>query len=890
MVVIRKPAFFLLPFALVASAVLAEEAPPPAEAPKPDTSIIYTEKFAAPTGTLTSVADLRAFVNEFSATHFDTTRAAKVEGLTIKKESCEWKLDGFLFLRGATRGIRTRAMFFGKGTYKLTPPIPMEAQQVRRFLGTDAVDVKVKQCTFTFFSADDQQAFEAFAFTPEIAAQAKAENEDAKKWIEDVEKYWSRPQDADEVAQRQFRDFGQAASAYERILEPGLDGRFSGDMQIDLPDDVDKSASHLVSLSYDHGPQDLVEVSLDGVFDHGDKKYGSRICEFNDASQYAGNLQRGASSPYLETERKDDLQIAYDRMHITFDPGGKSDVKMVTDMDLVVGTDKLKALQFGITPFLGCTKATFEGQPVEFFQPNIPGYDEYHAPFIIVALPRAVKRGDKLKVTLELEGKILYRVDPSTWMVKEEDAWFPNPSSGLGGLSTRFETTLSVPKGYTAIANGLPGDCPEGDAAPGMDCFYFKTNTGIDFATFNIGNNMRIDKGESIDEDADRDGKIDPKIPIRVYTNASAKREFQFVDPDNPAIVQKRSYSLSENGPDIVGRAQIAHKVYTDWFGPCPYDTLMITPHPKGHGRGSASLLLIAQGAFLSSTAFEEFASLSHVPNNAWEMTHFLTHEIAHQWWGGAARIRGPNDQWFSEGFADYSATLVLEEMDKINHSDWFGGEMAEFTDYLLRDDGYVNTLVPLCLGNRVQSQENRHGYEYYRQNFMYSKGAYVMHMLRMLARARMQDPEKGDALFKQAWHDFMKFCETKAPSNNDMEMSLAKTYGMPMDWFFNQWVYGMGVPHVDWSYKTESRDGGWFVTCHVKQKDTNFQFPLAVSFFQGKQESGFSQEWVGKAETDLEMGPLPFKPERIEVNKDMGVLGIFKEVPWQAPAAAAGQ
>jgi hypothetical protein len=53
----------------------------------------------------------------------------------------------------------------------------------------------------------------------------------------------------------------------------------------------------------------------------------------------------------------------------------------------------------------------------------------------------------------------------------------------------------------------------------------------------------------------------------------------------------------------------------------------------------------------------------------------------------------------------------------------------------------------------------------------------------------------------------------------------------------------------------------------------------------------GFVHQWVGKPDAELVMGPLEFEPEKIVVNQDKGVLGIFKEVPRGAEAAArAGQ
>ena len=858
------------------------------------TEMSGSSAYHAQAGALTSIKDLQAFADKVFDSRWDLDRAAKVEGLKLERDAGTLTLDGWVFLRGDANGIRNRARFFGKARFQLSAPVDMERQQIKRFLGKDSVDLEMKAIHFIFTGAEDQQFFEGLTYTAEAAKAAEAENEDCKNWMQGVRDYYKKGESQEELQQRRLREFDIAARSYERVLDPTMKGWFRAEMDMKQPEGVDTTRSHPVHFDFDVDPSSLEEVSLVGTFDHGRSKPQSLITQFDLKDQYDdSDFRRGASSAFLETERKDIVSLDFNKLKITFDPSGKNDIHMVTDMQCTAVKDKVQYLAFGITPYMGVTTVSVDGKPAEFYQPAIPGAEWYHSRFIIVTVPRVFQKGEKIAVHMELDGKILENINGSTYIVKEEDNWFPSPTQDLGGVATKFDTVILAPKPFTAIANGKDRPCDPADEAPGMQCFHYVTNTGIDFATFNIGRDFRVDSAETLPEDADRDGKPDPKIPIRVFTNATAKNEFAWRDPDNPALVQKRSYSLSENGPDAAGRAQIAHKVYTEWFGPCPYDTLMITPHPKGHGRGSASLLLIWEDAFLSDTARAEWAELTKQQYHPYDMTAFLTHEIAHQWWGGSVRIRGGRDQWFSEGFADYACTLVLEELDKgPAHTRWFWDKLGEFRRMLLDDDGYSNNVAPLCLGNRFASAENKPPYDrgLARQNFMYSKGAYVMHMLRILARAKMHDPLKGDELFKTAMHDFVSECVKtgKAPSNADMERSFSKSFGMPLAFFFNQWVYGVGVPKVDWSYEvTRNADGKYVVSGRVHQKDTSFQFPLAVSVFAGKQEAGYDWKWIGKQDSEFTLPPLDFKPDRIDVNTDQGVLGIFKQVQG---IAAAGQ
>ena len=103
-------------------------------------------------------------------------------------------------------------------------------------------------------------------------------------------------------------------------------------------------------------------------------------------------------------------------------------------------------------------------------------------------------------------------------------------------------------------------------------------------------------------------------------------------------------------------------------------------------------------------------------------------------------------------------------------------------------------------------------------QDLIYSKGGYVLQMLRMqLMDPRDPDP---DHLFKEMMQDYCKTFDNKAASTEDFKAIVEKhmTRGMDldgnhkMDWFFNQYVYGMGEPQ----YSFHASRGG-----HGRRQDT---------------------------------------------------------------------
>jgi aminopeptidase N len=88
-------------------------------------------------------------------------------------------------------------------------------------------------------------------------------------------------------------------------------------------------------------------------------------------------------------------------------------------------------------------------------------------------------------------------------------------------------------------------------------------------------------------------------------------------------------------------------------------------------------------------------------------------------------------------------------------------------------------------------------------QAVIYEKGAYVLHMLRML----MWDhaAKTPDAAFIDMMHDYAKTFAGKLASTADFQHvvehhmlpTMNATGDGKMDWFFNQWVNGTDVPRL---------------------------------------------------------------------------------------------
>ena len=183
----------------------------------------------------------------------------------------------------------------------------------------------------------------------------------------------------------------------------------------------------------------------------------------------------------------------------------------------------------------------------------------------------------------------------------------------------------------------------------------------------------------------------------------------------------------------------------------------------------------------------------------------YLVHELAHQWFGDLVTMKRWSHIWLNEGFASYAEALW---------SGHVGGEQAYFDYMNLFDQGLFPTSVFVYDSTNISELFSR---------TVYDKGAWVLHTLRHV----MGDSAFFDALINYrtsfafgnaTTEDFRDICETE--------------YGADLDWFFDQWVYGLYRPSYEFSWSDSAAGGEHVVTLTLDQVQTNtglFKMPLDI-------------------------------------------------------------
>jgi aminopeptidase N len=185
-----------------------------------------------------------------------------------------------------------------------------------------------------------------------------------------------------------------------------------------------------------------------------------------------------------------------------------------------------------------------------------------------------------------------------------------------------------------------------------------------------------------------------------------------------------------------------------------------------------------------------------------------------------------------------------------------------------------------LTMGGRVSNSKNGNVY----QLLIYSKGAYVLHMLEMA----YWTPQGQEAAFKRSMQQFVKDYAGKAATTEDWKASMEKT--MPksldlrgdgkLDWFFDEYVNGTELPHYAVASDfTVDADG--VTSAHIKltQSNVSKSFVMIVPVYLQMQNGNTVRmanmvvHGSDSVEHTFTLGKLPSPAKTALVNYNADVL-----------------
>lgn len=478
-----------------------------------------------------------------------------------------------------------------------------------------------------------------------------------------------------------------------------------------------------------------------------------------------------------------------------------------------------RVLPLDLFPKLRVTRVTdAQGRELQFVQED----KDEDANFGVI-LPEGLKQGDAYHLTFEYAGDdAVQDLGGGNFTLVARENWYPG--NGFGDRAT-FEMTLRNPKELVMVATGQPlGEAREGNELVTR----WKSDIPLAVAGFNYGRFKKT---------VVNDDKI--HYCIETYANKFLPDDIQGMIKS----IQEYERQTGESTGTTLGNmdttklmdkaraeAQLSMQLYTDMFGPLPYGRLAMTQQPyPSFGQAWPMLVYMPITAFLDST----YRAQLGMAGASSFFKYVAAHEVSHQWWGHAIGWDSYRDQWLSEGIAVLSASLFAQVAFK-------NEKFVEYWEEIRRDVTQKNDkgrrpleLGSVTMGYRLNTA--RTGSATYQ--IIYSKGAAILHMLRMM----MWDPKTGDQRFSAMMRDFVQTHFHQNVSTDDFKRAVEK-HMIPelnlagngrMDWFFDQWVYGTALPDYKLDYRLEPADGGKTrLLCKVTQSQVDGDFVMRVPIY----------------------------------------------------------
>lgn len=560
--------------------------------------------------------------------------------------------------------------------------------------------------------------------------------------------------------------------------------------------------------------------------------------------------------------RMDDYKRLVDAEHYTINTtlarGGR--ITASADVKFRALEDGVRVVPFGLVPTLRVSKVTGEGgKELSFIQEK----QKEDASFFVI-LPEPAAKEKSYTVHVEYGGdKVVSSEGGGSFAVRARTSWYPSLNSFADRAT--YDLTFKVPRQFMLVSVGQQiKEAREGD----LTVTQWKSDVPLGVAGFNYG---QFVKKQMTDEAT--------KYGIETYATRDA--------PDILRSVSELQLAPSALAEKAMVEAQNSIRIFQNWFGAAPYGRIAITQQPQmSFGQSWPSLVYLPIISFLDATQ-----RWSIFQQNSFDLNDFIQevtpHEVAHQWWGHIVGWASYRDQWLSEGFADFSASLYLQAVDPKNDKFLKFWDNARRTILEKNQYGFAaNDVGPLSMGLRLNTARGGRAYS----KLVYPKGAYVLHMLRMM----MREDRGGDKAFIAMMQDFVKTYTHRNASTESFQEIVEKhmTPAMDlegnrkMDWFFREWVHGKEIPkyRMDYSYKQGAGEKVVLVM-KITQSDVSPNFLMRVPVyvdFDGRLSKMGSLSMKGSDTSPPIEVELPRKPRRVLLNAYHDILAaeaVVKEM-----------
>ncbi|MEI8136169.1 MAG: M1 family metallopeptidase [Bacteroidota bacterium] len=229
-----------------------------------------------------------------------------------------------------------------------------------------------------------------------------------------------------------------------------------------------------------------------------------------------------------------------------------------------------------------------------------------------------------------------------------------------------------------------------------------------------------------------------------------------------------------------------------------------------------------------SATLFGDFFEVDARSYNDRNYVSVNAHELAHQWFGDFVTARSGNSHWLQESFATHYNVIAEGECFGKDHFDW-ARRSAQ------------NTAINTADKKSISHSETP-------SSIIYQKGSQVLEMLKYVT---------GREAYNRSVKRYLLDHKYANVDSDDLLNAFQDETGMPLDWFWEQWVYKGNEPSYSVIAEDITANGKRYTQFKITQvHPTNdiiglFKMPIVFEVHYTDGTFDTKTEWIEK-ETHL--------------------------------------
>lgn len=599
-----------------------------------------------------------------------------------------------------------------------------------------------------------------------------------------------------------------------------LENRISGLKGQDFFSAVFHSAKH-DWLTYHYNPQDIHENDLSASESMGVRFYMVPWTVWHEQSNYA------PSGHYVLVPDRDGPRVIKVLHHeMTLDLHDTKTVEWVSQTRFEPLVDNIRCVRFDLDnngyPPGDWNDTGF--YPVRLLSvadasgnplPHMHKKDQ-----LLVVLPAAAPAGTALTLSFKGEADVVYQVTAESFGLLQAD-WYPQ--YGYRGGRSTFHWTVRVPRPFTVTGSGRIVREFE-DKESRQNGIETKSDLPVNFPWLIFGKFWNA-KDVYVGEESQK------TVGLSMHT----------VSIGGSGTPTKKVEQFFAESKEIL-------KLFESIYGPFPYEELHIAQMGPGLGFGQGPPYFVQ----LTGELFLAMSSLGQ-----YSVHDFLSHEISHQWWGNQIGWASDDDDWISEGFASYAAGIFIHALQK-------QAGFQRMLDEWRKDAKNADKEAPIAAASTLRGPNAGQ----YRQGLLYNKAPYVLHMLRV---------QLDDEKYRKVMRSLQETYRHRDISTEMLLREVNKVTGSDFTYFFDQWIWDVGIPTFRYSWRSERQpDGKFLVTVHVSQDDkTRVKKVLMPVHLHFKDKSIPQYKPIVQADQDIKF-MVPMDPKNVTLDDDRTLLAEF--------------